>query len=82
MDNPHGYHVIVASEPVSKLIFLTRYSLNDRYFVDFVEGQWLLLKKGEFIMIGKKSHDAGEGKVTNGTNGTTEMEITFDQLKI
>ena len=82
MDNPHGYHVIVASEPVSKLIFLTRYSLNDRYFVDFVEGQWLLLKKGEFIMIGKKSQDAGEGKVTNGTNGTTEMEITFDQLKI
>lgn len=82
MDNPHGYHVIVASEPVSKLIFLTRYSLNDRYFVDFVEGQWLLLKKGEFIMIGKKSQDAGEGKVTNGTNGTTEMEISFDQLKI
>lgn len=83
MENPHGYHVIVASEPVSKLILLTKYSLNDGYFVAFVEGQWLLLKKGEFIMVGKKRINDTEGKVTNSVNNVSEeMEVAFDQLEL
>jgi len=66
MYNPHGYHVIVASEPVT-----------------FVEGQWLLLKKGEFLMIGKKRSNETEDKGTNLRNDASEeMEVTFDQLKI
>jgi len=83
MDNPHGYHVIVASEPVSKLILLTQYSLIECCCVAFVEGQWLLLKKGEFIMISKKRSNETEGKETNLMNNVREeMEVTFDQSKI
>ena len=53
MQGPHGYHVIVASEPVSTLIS-TKYSLNERYFVALVKGQWLLLKNGQFIHGGQE----------------------------
>ena len=51
MNSSHGFHVIVASELVD---LLKKYSLNECYFVAFVDRKWLLLKKGQFIMTCKK----------------------------
>ena len=66
MNSPHGFHVIVASEPVSKSILLTKYSLNKCYFVAFVDREWLLLEKGQFITTCKKNYKTERRAFTPG----------------
>jgi hypothetical protein len=80
MDSPHSFHVIVASEPVSKSILLKKYSLSECYFVAFVDREWLLLEKGQFIMTCKRNYKT-ERRVTNLMNDAEE-HVTFDDLKI